>query len=74
MATIIGLALFFNFWNPGNVRANQGEIIQVEEQIFTTEMSLPSPEVKFNHAPSSHAILKQQIKQIPISTHSIDEK
>jgi hypothetical protein len=71
---ISGFILFFNFWNPENVRANQGEIIQVEEQIFTTEMALPGPEIKSSHAPSSNAILVQPIKHTPPTTRFANEK
>ncbi len=74
MLVITGFVLFFNFWNPENVRANQGEIIQVEEQIFSTEMALPAPEIKSSHAPSSNAILVQPIKQIPKTTQSNYDK
>ena len=72
--TLISFVIIINLWNTGNVMANQGEIIQVDEQIFTTEMSLPSPDIKFNHVPSSHAVLKQQIKNTSNTTHSTDEK
>ena len=71
---VSSFVVIINLWNTGNVMANQGEIIQVDEQIFTTEMSLPSPDIKFNQVPSSHAVLKQQIKNTPNTTHSTDEK
>ncbi len=71
---ISGFVLFFNFFNSENVTANQGEIIQVEEQIFTTEMALPAPEIKSSHALSANAILVQPIKHTPPTTHSNNEK
>ena len=61
---IASLVIVANFWNPENAQAKQGEIIEVEEQSYTTEMSLPEPVIHSKHLPSSKTIFSRPIKPI----------
>jgi hypothetical protein len=62
---LVGGILLFNFLNSENAKANQGEIIQVQEQVFSNDWCLSAPQIRAAHAPSPNSIQVQSIKTTP---------
>ena len=59
---IVSISLILNFADTGLSKANTIEIKQENEQIFTHEMSLPSPQIKFNSVAGPNTIFIHSIK------------
>jgi hypothetical protein len=63
VAIIVLFTTLLNFSSVHKAKAQDFEIRQLEEQIFTTEMSIPSPVINGGKKANSNTIFIQQRKQ-----------
>ena len=64
VAIIVLFTVLINFSSVHKVKAKDTEIIQVEEQIFSNEMSIPAPVLNGGKIAGPNTIFIQQKKQI----------
>ena len=67
-AVLLMLTTILNFSYVHRVKAKDFEIIQAEEQIFTTEMSLPAPQINYRKNAGPNTIFIKKRKQLPDSS------
>ena len=61
---IVLFTLLLNFSSVHRAKAKDLEIIRVEEQVFSNDMSIPAPVIKNEMVPGPNTIYIQQRKQI----------
>ena len=57
---IIKFTALFSFLGAGNAKANDVDIRQVEQQVFSTEMEIEKPELKSGIRPTKNTIFIQK--------------
>ena len=61
---IVLITLLLNFSSVHNVKAKDVDILQVEEQVFSNDMSIPAPRINGGKIGGPNTIYIQQKKQI----------
>lgn len=57
---VIILVSFFNITSVLNSKANNIEVIQIDEQVFSNELSLPKPQINLQKKTGPNSVLIQQ--------------